>query len=86
MGGCQLYASCEPCPMCLGAIYWAGIDGLYYAASREDAQAAGFRDALLYEELARPPGSRKLVTVQALRPEALVAFEAWLAKEDRIGY
>jgi tRNA(Arg) A34 adenosine deaminase TadA len=84
--GCQLYASCEPCPMCLSAIYWARIDRLYYAATREDAAAAGFDDSLIYDEIALPPAARKLPMTQALRQEALAAMAAWRRKEDRIEY
>jgi tRNA(Arg) A34 adenosine deaminase TadA len=67
---CELYASCEPCPMCLGAIYWARLGGVYYAATRADAAAAGFQDDFLYEELGRPAGQRRLPTRQLLRAEA----------------
>jgi guanine deaminase len=77
--GCQLYASCEPCPMCLGATYWARIDALYFAASREDAEAVGFDDARIYEELRREVGARTLFTRQALREEAQAMMEPWLA-------
>lgn len=86
LAGCEMYASCEPCPMCLAAIYWAQLDRLYYAATREDAAAAGFDDTLIYAELARPPGQRSLPAVQMLRDEALPALEAWVANEKRIGY
>jgi tRNA(Arg) A34 adenosine deaminase TadA len=72
--------------MCLAAIYWARIDGLYYAANREDAAEAGFDDRFLYDEIARPPGARSLRTVQALRDEAIMALDAWRKKEDRIEY
>jgi tRNA(Arg) A34 adenosine deaminase TadA len=78
LAGCQIYASCEPCPMCLGAIYWARLDALYFAASQEDARAIGFDDARFYEELARPPGQRSLPTRQALREEARAMMEPWL--------
>jgi guanine deaminase len=76
--GCQLYASCEPCPMCLGAAYWARVDALYFAASREDAQAIGFDDARIYEELQRPVAERTLPTRQALRDEARAMMQPWL--------
>ena len=78
LAGCQLYASCEPCPMCLGATYWARLDALYFAASREDAQAIGFDDARFYEELQRPMDARTLLTRQALREEARAMMEPWL--------
>jgi tRNA(Arg) A34 adenosine deaminase TadA len=78
LSGCQLYASCEPCPMCLGATYWARIDALYFAASREDAQAIGFDDARFYEESARPASERTLHTRQALQEQARAMMEPWL--------
>lgn len=84
--GCDLYASCEPCPMCLAAIYWSGIDRVVYAASTEDAEAAGFDDALIYRELARPPEKRRLPMVRLDDPSARDAFREWIAMEDKIRY
>ena len=84
--GCEIYASCEPCPMCLGAIYWARLDRVYFAGSREDASRAGFSDARIYEELSVPVGSRAIPTEQLLRDEALAAFEEWRNKQGRIAY
>lgn len=84
--GCELYASCEPCPMCLGAIYWSRVDRLYFAASRQDAASAGFDDALIYEEIPRPFGERRLPTEQMLRDEATAAFQEWLTRTDRVRY
>ena len=86
LAGCDLYTSCEPCPMCLAAIYWARIEHLYYAAGREDAAAAGFDDAWLYDEIALPPAERAMPTEQHLRDAALEAFAAWARKEDRVEY
>ncbi len=86
LAGCELYASCEPCPMCLAAICWARIDRLYYAATREDAARAGFDDAWLFDQIALPPLHRSLPASQHLREEALAAFDAWAKKEDRIEY
>jgi tRNA(Arg) A34 adenosine deaminase TadA len=86
LAGCAMYSSCEPCPMCLGALYWARIERLYYAATRQDAAAAGFDDAWFYDEIALPPADRKLFATQHLREEALAAFDAWNAKEDRVTY
>ncbi|NQT38096.1 MAG: nucleoside deaminase, partial [Planctomycetes bacterium] len=86
LAGCTLYSSCEPCPMCLAAIYWARIDALHYAATREDAARIGFDDALLYDEIPAAPADRSLRCVQHLRDEALVALDAWTRKEDRIEY
>jgi guanine deaminase len=84
--GCEIYSSCEPCPMCLAAVYWARLERLHYAATREDAAAAGFDDAHVYREIPLPPAERSLPTTQDLRQEALAAFDAWLKKEDRIEY
>jgi tRNA(Arg) A34 adenosine deaminase TadA len=77
--GCDLYTSCEPCPMCLGAIYWARPVRVFYGASAADAAAAGFDDAFIYDELRRPAKQRKLVMTQLLEREALEAFQAWVA-------
>ena len=84
--GCDIYASCEPCPMCLGAIYWARLDHLYYAATQHDAAGAGFDDAFIYRELALDPKERSLSTQQLLHGEALQAFADWRDKEDRTDY
>ena len=84
--GCELYASCEPCPMCLSAAYWARLDRVYYAAYRSDAAEAGFMDEMLYDELARDPAERRLPSSGLLREEALAAFRDWKAKGDRIPY
>lgn len=84
--GCTLYATCEPCPMCLGAAYWARLDRVYYAATRADAAAAGFDDNHIYEELTKPPPDRRIPMKQQLREEAQRAFEAWLSWEERVEY
>jgi guanine deaminase len=86
LAGCELYASCEPCPLCLAAIYWSRLEHVYFAASCQDAAAAGFDDQIFYEEIKKPMNERKIVMLQALREEALVAFESWIKKEDRIRY
>ncbi len=86
LDGCILYASCEPCPMCLAAAYWSRISRLVFAASREDAAQAGFDDDFLYRELPLPVESRRVPTTQALRGEAQDVFREWLAKPDRINY
>jgi tRNA(Arg) A34 adenosine deaminase TadA len=83
---CELYASCEPCPMCLGAIYWARLGRLFFAATRQDAAAAGFDDELLYREIPLPFDQRQLPTRQILREQALPAFAQWRAKVDKIPY
>ena len=86
LDGCELYASCEPCPMCLSAIYWARIDRLFFAATRQDAAAAGFDDEFLYHEIPLPFDQRKLATQQVLREQALPALAEWRAKADKIPY
>ena len=77
LAGCQIYSSCEPCPMCLAAIYWARLDGLYFAASRADAAAVGFDDAFLYLELGKNAAQRKLPSLQALQTEAASVMQRW---------
>jgi len=84
--GCEIYTSCEPCPMCLAAIYWARPDKLYYAGSKEDAAAIQFDDQFIYEEIAKPIQERKLFTQQILREKALEAFEKWKASPGKIEY
>jgi len=84
--GCEIYSSCEPCPMCLGLIYWARLDRVYYANTVEDAAGIGFDDLRIYRELALPPPARSLPMTQMLRQEALAGFRAWQAKADRIPY
>ena len=84
--GCRLYTSCEPCPMCLAAIYWARIERVYYAATRADAEEVGFDDRHFYEELARPLGEREMPEVPLLRDEARTMMAGWLKKDDRVEY
>ena len=84
--GCTLYATCEPCPMCLGAAYWARLGRVYYAATRTDAAAAGFDDTHIYEEVTKPPADRRIPMKQALEAEAQRPFEAWLDYEERVEY
>lgn len=86
LDGCEIYSSCEPCPMCLGAIYWARLDRIWYSATRADAAAAGFQDEQLYREISAPVPLRSIPTVQLLPEEALVAFEAWKSSATRIDY
>ena len=83
---CELYASCEPCPMCLSAIYWARVRRVFYANTRRDAARIKFDDDLIYREISRPMARRKIPMRQLLRPEALKAFAAWEAKTDKIRY
>ena len=86
LGGAVIYTSCEPCPMCLAAIYWARLKCVYYANGRADAAAIGFDDALLYEEIAAPPEKRSLPMVHLLGGEALDVFDDWTAKPDKKAY
>jgi len=83
---CDLYTTCEPCPMCLSAIYWARIDKIYYANTRKDAQKIDFSDAMIYEELNKTIKDRKIPMYQIMREEALKAFDMWEKKEDKIKY
>ena len=84
--GCELYSTCEPCPMCLSAIYWARIDKIYYANTREDAKKIDFDDSLIYSEFIKNIDERKIPMVQIMRNEALKAFELWNKKTDKVKY
>jgi tRNA(Arg) A34 adenosine deaminase TadA len=84
--GCDVYASCEPCPMCLGAIYWARPDRLFFAGTREDAAAVGFDDSHIYDQIPLPPQERALPTERLPHPDAQRPFAAWAALDDRIDY
>jgi guanine deaminase len=84
--GCEIYTSCEPCPMCLAAIYWARLDRVYYANERADAARIGFDDELLYREIAAPLAARSIPMIRLLPDEARLAFEAWEKKPDKIRY
>ena len=84
--GCTIYTSCEPCPMCLGAIYWARPDRIVYACTREDAAAIDFDDDFLYKELVAPMSERRIPIVPLLREEGLVVFREWKNKGDKKGY
>ncbi|HVH86803.1 MAG TPA: nucleoside deaminase [Terriglobales bacterium] len=86
LAGCEIYSSCEPCPRCMGLIYWARPDHLYYANTAADAASVGFDDAFIYRELAIPPENRSLKMKQMMRDEALIAFVAWDKKPDKIRY
>lgn len=86
LSGCEIYTSCEPCPMCLSAIYWAHIDKIYYANTKTDAKNIGFDDSFIYDEIALRTEDRKIKTSQMMREEAIKAFETWNSKEDKIEY
>lgn len=86
LAGCVIYTSCEPCPMCLGAIYWARLDTIYYANTKKDAADIGFDDQFIYEELDLSMDQRKLPIIQMMRNEALGAFKAWESSPLKIEY
>lgn len=86
LAGCDLYTTCEPCPMCLGAIYWVRPARVYYAGVAADAAAAGFDDAFIYDELKRPLESRRIPMIPLLREESLAIFSEWKNKPDKISY
>ncbi|HWF19058.1 MAG TPA: nucleoside deaminase [Verrucomicrobiae bacterium] len=86
LADCELYTSCEPCPMCLSAIYWARLKKIYYANTRKDAAGIDFDDDFIYTEVSRPISERKLVMKQLMRKEALAAFEEWKRKTDKVRY
>ena len=86
LSGCELYSTCEPCPMCLSAIYWARIEKIYYANTREDAKKIDFDDSLIYSELQKNINKRKIPMIQMMRADALKAFELWDKKKDKVKY
>lgn len=86
LSDCEIYTSCEPCPMCLGAIYWARLGKVYFANTNDDARDIGFDDSFIYEELALPRDRRKLPSEKMMRNEAIRAFEMWEGKEDKVEY
>ena len=86
LSGCDIYTSCEPCPMCLSAIYWSHINNIYYANTREDAKKINFDDSMIYSEFSKKIEDRKIPIKQMLRDEALKAFEIWDKKKDKIEY
>jgi guanine deaminase len=86
LAGCDLYTTCEPCPMCFGAIYWARPARVFFACTAADAAAAGFDDAFIYEELKKSPGARRIPMAQLLRQESLEVFSAWKQQEKKTPY
>ena len=86
LSGCEIYTSCEPCPMCLSAIYWSRLDKIYYANTREDAKDIDFDDSFIYLEIPKKIDDRKIKMTQMLRDDALKAFEIWDKKVDKIKY
>lgn len=86
LSGYEIYTSCEPCPMCLGAIYWAHLDKIYYGNTKTDAKNIGFDDSFIYDEIDLKPADRKLSSQQLLSEEAMEAFRQWEVKEDKTEY
>ncbi len=86
LAGCTVYTSCEPCPMCLSALYWAGVEKIYYGNTKADAKAINFDDSFIYDEIALPMAERSIPCVNIMRDEALRGFKAWTDKEDKILY
>lgn len=86
LSGCEIYTSCEPCPMCLGAIYWAHIDRIYYGNDKDDAREIGFDDSFIYDELALPRNNRRLPAERLMSDKAILAFRLWREKPDRVDY
>lgn len=86
LSGCEIYSSCEPCPMCLGAIYWAHIDRIYYGNNKADAKEIGFDDSFIYDELALPLDKRNVPAENMLRDEAIRVFRQWSEKSDKVEY
>ena len=86
LSGCEIYTSCEPCPMCLSAIYWARIERIYYGCNKVDAKNLGFDDSFIYEQIELKPELRSIPSSQVLHTEALEAFRMWTDKEDKIEY
>lgn len=86
LSGCEIYTSCEPCPMCLSAIYWARIDKVWYANTKDDAKEIGFDDSFIYDEVVLPHEKRKVPITQLMRDDALEIFKKWEHKTDKIEY
>lgn len=86
LADCEIFINCEPCPMCLAALYWAGITKITYAATRKDAKAIGFADDLIYDEIGKEPSKRAIPMVQLMREKALSSFTAWQEYDKKIPY
>jgi guanine deaminase len=86
LAGCDIYTSCEPCPMCLGAVYWAHLDKIYFGNSKSDAKNIGFDDSFIYDEIDLKPENRRVQTIQKLPEEAIKAFNVWRLSVDKVCY
>ena len=86
LAGCTIYSSCEPCPMCLSALYWAGVERIFYGNTKEDAKAINFDDSFIYDQLELPYAERSIRCEHFMRDEALAAFRKWEAKDDKVRY
>ncbi len=86
LSGCYVYSSCEPCPMCLSALYWAGVARIYYGNTKEDAEAINFSDKFIYNELDKPKSRRSIPCIHIEHSRAIHAFDVWAAKTDKIEY
>lgn len=86
LSGCEIYTSCEPCPMCLSAIYWARIGKIYYGNTKADAKNIGFDDSFIYDEIGKAPAERAIPAVQFMPEEAIKAFKLWEQKDDKVEY
>jgi tRNA(Arg) A34 adenosine deaminase TadA len=84
--GCTVYTSCEPCPMCLSALYWAGVDRIFYGNTKSDAKAINFDDSFIYDQIALSGSERAIPCINIMRDEALAGFKAWSDKEDKVLY
>lgn len=84
--GCTIYSSCEPCPMCLSALYWAGVERIFYGNTKEDAKAVNFDDSFIYDQIALDYSERSIPCINIMREQALAGFKAWSDKEDKVLY
>lgn len=86
LAGCTIYSSCEPCPMCLSALYWAGVERIFYGNTKEDAKAINFDDSFIYDQIALDYSERSIPCINIMREQALAGFKAWSDKEDKVLY